>query len=161
MKLLISIFFSLLTVTSENPDVNRLRNLYEEALNNNDKAEELISYIDKTKITPLAIGYKGSAVMLLAKHSYNPFSKYRYFNEGKSFLEEAIRLDSTSFELIYLRFSVQTNCRSFLSYNTCIQKDKLFLINALNNIYDSGLKNKIISVLKNSKYVSENEKQKI
>lgn len=161
MKLLFSIFLFLLADASEFPDVTRIRNLYDDALYNKNKAEELISYLDKSKLTPLSIGYKGSATMLLAKHSVNPFRKYKYFNEGKSFLEEAIKLDSTSAELTYLRFSVQTNCPSFLGYNTCIQKDKLFLLNVIKNISDVDLKNNIISVLKNSKHVNENEKQKI
>jgi len=161
MKLLVSLFLFLLADATEFPDVSRIRNLYDDALCNKDKAEELISYIDKTKLTPLSIGYKGSATMLLAKFSFNPFSKYKYFNEGKNFLEEALTQDSTSVELRYLRFSVQTNCPSFLGYHNSIERDKLFLLDAVKNISEPELKINILSVLKNSKYVNENEKQKI
>jgi hypothetical protein len=161
MKLLVAIFLFLLADASEFPDVTRIRNLYDDALYNKDKAEELISYLDTTKHTPLAIGYKGSATMLLAKHSRNPLRKYKYFNEGKALLEEAISKDSASAELRYLRFSVQTNSPSFLGYNNSIQRDKLFLLESVKNISEPDLKKNILSILKNSKYVNENEKQKI
>ena len=159
MKLLVSIFFFLLTNATEFPDMSRIRNLYDDALYNKSKAEELISYLDTTRLTALALGYKGSAIMLLAKYSSNPFSKYKYFHEGKNLLEEAIAKDSASAELRYLRFSFQTSCPLFLGYNTSIERDKLFLMEAIKNISEHDLKINILTILKNSKYINENEKQ--
>jgi hypothetical protein len=161
VKLLITLILFLLADTTELPDVTRIRNLYKVALNNKSKAEELISCLDSAKLTPFSLGYKGAATMLLAKFSSNPVSKYRYFTKGKTLLEDAIAQDSASSELRYLRFSVQTNCPSFLRYNSNIAGDKLFLLDAVKYISDAELRINILSVLKNSKYVNEIEKQKI
>ena len=58
MKFLVLIFIFIFAGTAESPNVNRLRDLYEYALFKKDKAEELISYVDETKSTPLTEGYK-------------------------------------------------------------------------------------------------------
>ena len=161
MQLLVFLFLFPVTNAGVDPDLTLLRELYRDALQNKEKAVELISYIDKSNSTTLGIGYKGSATMLLAKHSGNPFRKYKYFNDGKSLLEEAIAKDSVSIELRYLRFSFQTNTPSFLGYNTFIQKDKIILLNSVKYISDYNLKHNILSLLKNSQYVNDNEKRKL
>ena len=61
----------------------------------------------------------------------NPYTKLKLFNEGRVDLEIAIMKAPENIELIYLRFTVQSNCPDFLRYNSNIDADKEKLLLAL------------------------------
>lgn len=86
----------------------------------------------------LMVGYKGMAAFMLCNYSYNPYSKLKYFNEGKNLLEDAIAKNSENTELRFLRYTIQKNVPSFLGYSSNANSDKQFV---KNRIYDSQLKN--------------------
>ena len=161
MKIYIILLLIFNADATETFDIVKIRKLFSEALTNEQKANELISYSDKINYTPIASGYKGAGNMLLSKFSFNLYKKYKYFNEGKGLLEASIQKDASSVELRYLRFAFQTHVPSFLGYNNSIEEDKHFLIDTVRNITDNNLRNSIINLLKKSNYVDEHDKQKL
>lgn len=87
----------------------------------------------KEEQVPLLLGYKGISNILMCKHLLNPMNRISYFNEGKKWLELAIKKDSLSAELRFFRFSTQCNTPSILGYKSNMNSDKSFLINYILN----------------------------
>ena len=96
---------------------------------------------------PIICGYKGAIMMVMAKHFYNPYNKWKYFVEGKKQLEISIKDQPKNIELIYLRFCIQTNAPRFLGYHSNITNDRQFLKKELINVKDKNLRIKIITYL--------------
>ena len=106
-------------------------------------------------------GYYACSKMMMAKYYFNPISRYSEFKAGVQLLEKAIQLAVGNVELIYLRYTIQTQVPDFLGYNKQIQHDKAFLLNVVNKLDEKDLKAKISSYLKYSKYVSSKEKMQL
>ena len=77
------------------------------------------------------IGYKGMSVLMLCNYSINPFTKMKYFIQGKELLESAIEKDIKNVELRFLRYTVQDNVPVFLGYNSKLKEDKAMVKKAL------------------------------
>ncbi|MDX2190487.1 MAG: hypothetical protein SFY32_11545 [Bacteroidota bacterium] len=110
---------------------------------------------------PLVKGYKAAVCMLMAKHVFNPYSKIKYFIDGKNELEQSISLSPDNVELILIRFAIQTNAPTFLGYYSNINSDKQFLIAKLkdqaNANVDTDLRKIMIQYLKQSGKCSNDE----
>lgn len=83
---------------------------------------------DKTQNPALVDGYIAATNMVMAKHVFNPYSKFKYFIDGKKLLEKTILKHPENTELRLIRFAIQTNVPTFLGYNQEINADKLFLL---------------------------------
>lgn len=83
----------------------------------------------------------------MANHVFNPVTKLRYFNNGKSILENAIAKAPANTELRYLRLTIQLNAPSFLGYNKMIEADKMFLQKNVTATEDADLKKMITDYL--------------
>lgn len=147
MKFLLLLCFQLLP----NADLSTLRSLYNEASIDKTKAKKLLEIAEKnSSISFVYFGYKGAAKIILAKHAFNPYTKWNLFNEGKDILESAIASDPNSLELKYLRFTIQMNVPSFLGYKNNINSDKEFLKEHNNGNKDKELqkliKNYLLSI---------------
>lgn len=160
---LISFFCLFASFKSPCTDLDAIRSLYQKAVTNEQYCRQLIdataAYNENNN--PLMLGYKASATMIMAKHVFNPFTKMSYFKKGKDMLEKAIEFDKNNIELRYLRFAAQTNMPSFLGYNKSIQNDKKFLLASFSQIKDVRLKELLLPVLHESKYVTAEEKQQL
>ena len=145
------------------PSMQEVRSLYLNAAADETACNKLIGLLSQNGIesNSLLLGYKGCVTMMKAKYGFNPFSKFSYFKKGKSLLEKAIDHDAQNIELRYLRFTVQINAPGFLGYRKNIPEDKTFLLNSIKNISDEYLKQAVIHVLKNSDYVTREEKLKL
>jgi hypothetical protein len=82
----------------------------------------------------LILGYGAAMGMIMSKHAFNPYYKFKYFIEGKNELEYAISKDNNNYELRLIRFAIQTNVPSFLGYNDQIENDKRFLLNNIHTL---------------------------
>lgn len=82
----------------------------------------------KNNTNPLVKGYLAATCMVMAKHAYNPYSKFKYFIDGKKELETSISQSPNHIELRLIRFAIQTNAPFFLGYSEDIKQDKMFLI---------------------------------
>lgn len=145
------------------PLISEVRSLYQKAATDENSCNELIKILSpyNEENNPLYLGYKASGTMMMAKHAFNPFTKLSYFNRGKRMLEKAIEADEKNIELRFLRFAAQTHIPSFLGYHDRIATDKVFLLKSLPLLTDKALKEIVVSYLKKSDYLSDNEKQNI
>jgi hypothetical protein len=143
------------------PSVNEVRALFKKAVIEKQSCAQLIEILDgyNENNHPLFAGYKACATMVMAKHVWNPASKYSYFTSGRQLLEKSIASDPRNAELIFLRFGIQTNLPSFLNYRKDINTDKAFLISSAPYLSDPDLKAAIISYLLKSSYMNANEKK--
>ncbi len=110
--------------------LDTLRNTFYKAVESEDKTEELGNYIkrnfskDYRKYPPLVLAYYGGMLTLKAKHSFNPFLKFKYVLEGMDRLTEAVNLRPGSLEIRFLRFSVLNYLPSFFGYSEETKNDK-------------------------------------
>ncbi|HUZ60479.1 MAG TPA: hypothetical protein VMU83_17040 [Hanamia sp.] len=146
---------------NEIPSIGEVRSLYQKSMTSEDACKKLIQILESYKKDPLYLGYSGCATMLMAKHAFNPFSKFSYFKKGKRMLEEAIKADEKNFELRFLRFTAQTNMPSFLGYNGNITKDKTFILDSFSQIKDVKLEEYVLPSLRESKDLTQSEKEKL
>ena len=131
-------------------DVKHLRKLYLTSYNNKSTCDSLSSYLnlfDKKNNTIDA--YIGANNLLISKFSKKIVKKFKYFEEGKNLIEQAIKNDPKNIEIIFIRYLNQINCPWFLNYNQNLGEDRDFLIKNFNLINDPYFKNVIQKILKN------------
>ena len=93
---------------------------------------------------PILIGFKAISILIMGKHSFNPYTKLKYFYWGKDLLDKAIEKEK-SLELHFFRFAVQTNIPSFLPYTGDIQIDKEIIYIEYADVTPKGVNIKQIS----------------
>lgn len=143
------------------PTLPQVRSLYQQCEKSEDACLELIKILApyNESNSPLYLGYKASATMMMAKHVFNPFSKLSYFKKGKKMLESAIAADAKDVELRALRFAAQSNIPSFLGYKEHLSADKLFILQSYKQVTDKVLKETIYYFMMKWGHLSEAEKQ--
>jgi hypothetical protein len=110
----------------------------------------------------LAKAYQGLSKTMLADYMFLPTSKLSYFNDGKALIEKAIKNEPNNPEYRYLRLLVQLNAPFFLSYNSKIDSDVLFLCNNLVSFELSKYwKLKFVDNLLAAEALSENQELKL
>ena len=159
----VGLLFLAATSFAGKPTIDEVRLLYEKSAKDESACNKLIEILSvyNENNNPLYAGYKASAIMMMAKHVFNPFSKMSYFKKGKKILEDAINADDKNVELRFLRFNVQTHMPSFLGYNNDIEMDKTFLETSFQKITDENLKEFLLPYLKNSDYISADKKKQL
>src|SRR5680860_1381478 len=91
MKIILLMFLFIGNPASEKPKMEEIHGLYQNAALKEKACRKLIELLAPYKTNnPLLLGYSASATMMMAKHVFNPISKLRYFNEGKTILENAL-----------------------------------------------------------------------
>lgn len=162
MKLLLLLLaFVSAEIKPERFELKKVRDVYERAAFDEQAAIKFLSDADQVKNDNMLNGYKGAVKMIMAKYQMLPWNKYLTFREGKALLDEAIGNDKSNTELIYLRFSIQTNVPGFLNYHHQIQHDKNYLIKAMSSLKDADLKIRITRYLMQSSILSILEKQQL
>jgi len=161
--LFVGLLFLVKSTFAKVPSIGEIRVLYEQAVSNEASCNRLIEILSpyNEKNNPLYAGYRASAIMLMAKHVFNPFSKMSYFKRGKGILEKAIKADEKNIELRFLRFNAQTHTPSFLGYDDEIETDKKFLESYFGTIQDEQLKSFLVPYLKKSDYISADKKSQL
>lgn len=156
------LFFASLSFAG-NPAIKEVRILYEKSNTDESACNKLIEILSpyNENNNPLYAGYRASAIMMMAKYVFNPFSKMSYFKKGKRILERAIKADEENVELRLLRFNAQTHIPSFLGYSGSIEADKFFLESSFSTISDTQLKEFLLPYLKNSDYISAEKKKQL
>jgi hypothetical protein len=133
-------------------DLLKVRKYYYLAIKSEEKFKEFENILVKYNNPENTIlGYIGMSFMLKAKYAWLPNYKLEYFTKGKNFLESAISKDPNNVELKFMRFCVQNETPSFLSYKINFIKDKNFLIKSFPHIKDNDLKQKICSYMLENK----------
>ncbi len=107
------------------------------------------------------IAYKGMSQLMICYHSYNPYTKFKYFVKGKESLEQAIKKDPMNIEYRFLRLSVQLNTPDFLGYNSNIIEDKLAIFKGIKTLTDKDLLERIANYTFNAKRLTSAEKDEV
>ncbi len=155
-------FLSIMLADTEAFSIQDARKAYDEVVYKAAAGKTFLVQAEKVKPSdPLLMGYVGAVKMIMAKHYINPWSKLNSFNQGKELPEKALTLQPEVIELVFLRFSIQSNSPTFLQYNQHLSKDKTFLLNNVASLKDKTLKDKIINYLLTSEALSPAEKQKL
>lgn len=92
-------------------------------------------------------GYEAGMKMIMARHVVLPWSKWMWFSEGRDQLESLIETNPEQPELIFIRYSIQTNIPAFLGYNRQIDRDRRWLEQQVNELHDAALKRMIRNYL--------------
>ncbi|MFN0047617.1 MAG: hypothetical protein ACKVOU_00685 [Cytophagales bacterium] len=149
-------------------DTPTLRKNFYASVNDGKKARLFLSELEKNKddLSPIEHGYRAAVNMVMANHVFNPYSKFKYFIDGKNELEVAISANTKNVELKLIRFAIQSNVPSFLGYHSNIMEDKIVLIENLSLLAnekqpDTELVKIMKQYLTDSKYCTEAEKQSI
>ena len=135
-----------------------LRILLEKSAKNKEYAELFFNKMSPitNDSSSILLAYKAISILVKGKHSYNPYTKLKYFYWGKDLLDIAIDREK-KLELHYLRFAVQVNIPSFLPYRENIQEDKEIIFSYLPKTNDNDLITRIIRYLPTTKYCTEKE----
>ncbi len=151
MKIIFSFIFILsFSVKTNSQSLIQIREQFYRAQISGESADSF--YLKMQSVTAsasaLMIGYKGMAAFMLCNYSYNPYSKLKYFSEGKNLLDKAIELNNDNAELRFLRYTIQKNAPSFLGYNSNLNEDKQFVTKKISSeefkITDSDLYNRMV-----------------
>jgi len=142
------------------PDISELRILYYKAALDKNTSGRFIKVVEEidNRAEPLFIGYKGVAYVISAQYCFNPCYKYSHFNKGRELIESAIKRDSVSVELRFLRLCVEINAPYFLGYHNDIERDKLYILSKWKTVSDADLKKRIKSYLVLCGRCNKNEK---
>ncbi|MGV3527919.1 MAG: hypothetical protein ACO1OO_03415 [Flavisolibacter sp.] len=132
------------------PDIAVVRRLYVQAPAEEEKCQALLQMVNgySPANNPTLAGYKAAATMIMAKHTFNPFSKLSHFNKGKNMLQQSIAADNDNLELRFLRYSIQKSAPSFLGYRGELAADENFLKTNLPSLQDAVLRQMILDALK-------------
>ena len=161
MKILVILSFIFCTSVgfASLPEIKSVRSTYYAAKDNTQIAKDFFQLFKETEsLSGLYLGYKAASFMLLAKHAWNPYSKYSYFNQGKDLLEQAIIQSPHDVELRFLRFCIQSNSPSFLSYSSQIKEDLNFIKRHWKTTSDKDLMIKIQSYMLDGNRLSTTDK---
>ncbi len=154
--LLITLFlFSSATSVDE---LNTARTYFQNGRDDKSAAEKLQT-LTQGKDHAIFKAYNGGAVATLAKHQNNPYKKLEYLKKGLKIINSAVLLDATDIEIRFVRFAVEENIPSFISFTSHIESDSKMLIN---NLTASHSNYKMIKayLLKSAK-ISAADKKKI
>ncbi len=151
MKILLCLMIfisSTSTVFPKGDDLLKVRKYYYLAIESEEKFKEFENILVKySNPDNTILGYIGMSFMLKAKYAWLPNYKMEYFTKGKNFLESAISNDPNNVELKFMRFCVQNDTPSFLSYKRNLENDKRYLMKSIPTMRDNDLKQKIINYM--------------
>ncbi len=166
-SLIVFLFLSMrVAALAETPSLIELRSMCADALLSEDVADRfhaLMENADENRAMTLA--YKAMADMMLSKHASMPWSKLKYFRQGRERLERALSMDRSNIELRFLRFTVQCRVPEFLGYHDNLEEDKGLLLsylkrtNALSE--DEDLYRRVLKHMLASEECTETEKASI
>jgi len=81
--------------------------------------------------SPVLLAYRGVASAAAAGSVGGINKKMNYFSQGKSELEQAVKMRPGDLEIRFLRLATQLNAPSFLGYHGSVDEDKRLIVNLL------------------------------
>tara|TARA_B110000211_G_C14036417_1_gene534766 strand:- start:772 stop:1299 length:528 start_codon:yes stop_codon:yes gene_type:complete len=144
-------------------DLLEVRKLFYLASVSSPKSEQFLKEMLAVEDDSFGIrkGYLAMAYMLQAKYAWNPYNKLKFFMKGRDLLETQIKNHSTSTELIFLRYCIQTNAPFFLGYSSEIESDKNHIVEYYRTNLDDDLQWRIKKYFIDSKDLTKEEKKSL
>ena len=126
MKVLALLLFSLI-LFHPNSNVDEVRNQFPE-IYSEEQADHFIEQLNKDD-SPEGKGYTAAMFFMKSRFVKWPFTKMKYFKEGKSILDETINENPANIEIRYIRFLMQKQIPDFLGYHENISEDFQVIVN--------------------------------
>jgi hypothetical protein len=111
------------------------------------------------KTEALMLAYNGAATCIMAEHRSNPYTKLNLLYKGLERMNSQVAQVPSDIEIRFLRFSVEEHIPSAVPFTSHIKEDRAFLLKYLDNKHP--FYNSMKAYLKNSKSLSESDKQKL
>lgn len=100
------------------------------------------------RANPTITAYEAAAKALIAKHSWNPFTKIGSLKEALQLLDDAIQSDQLNAEIRFIRLYIENSTPNYLGMNKNMSNDKEVILNNIKDISRLGLDPTIISYIK-------------
>jgi len=165
-----SLSFSQKDYTSSNPEletINRIRKLFYEAIESEEKLEELENFFSKNFTEkaliyhPVLLSYTGAIDALKAKHAINPFTKFSRVLSSLDILERAVNREPNNLEIRFIRFSILHNLPGFLGYGKERTDDLMVIVSQLAKKdyaqYDPKLQKNVIEFMLDSERLNTSQ----
>lgn len=126
--------------------------------------DEANKFIEKLKndSSPEAKGYTAAMVLMKSRYKKGPFSKLKFFKQGKKILDDDINENPEIIEIRYIRFLMQKQIPKFLGYNKNIEEDfNVISKKLLESNLNKNLKIKMLDTMLLVNGLSEINKNKI
>jgi hypothetical protein len=137
-------------VRNQFPDIETLEQTdnFLEALKNDTSAE--------------ARGYEAAMLFMKSRFVKNPFSKLKYFKQGKQILDDDIAQHPLNIEIRYIRYLMQKEIPDFLGYNNDILEDfNVITSNIQASNLPKSFKIEMLNNMLSVKNLTDNEQEKI
>lgn len=132
MKFLASILFSITFFFGLT--LSELRTDFENAAKSAKNADILYNKLDDySGNNQTIVAYKGASVILKARFVKDKATKKKYFTDGATLINDAVKNDSKDVENRLIRLIIQENIPKFIKYNQNIQQDKQFIVDNYNS----------------------------
>lgn len=144
-KITITFLFTILNIFAYSTNIEKIRELYTKAYLSELDCKLFGENLTKEKKTcSLIEAYTGCYFLMKCKFTKKPLQKINYFVEGKTNIEQAIKMNPKSVELRFLRYSVQRQLPRFLFYFSELNNDLQFIRENVNKIQNQQTKKFII-----------------
>ncbi|GAA3955461.1 hypothetical protein [Hymenobacter algoricola] len=167
MKLLLTLFFTLLSLVSDATPYTtaNLRRHYQLAAADKQAGEKFYQLMAAyTRQEPVVLAYKAAAEAIRARDA-SMFNKLTYVQNASKQFEQAVKLDADNAEIRFLRLSVESNLPSFLGLSQHVEQDREFLVKTLLAHPGSGMDAESFALVRSFMvergHVSETEAQQI
>lgn len=132
MKFLASILFSITFFFGLT--LSELRTDFENAAKSAKNVDILYNKLnDYSGNNQTIVAYKGASVILKARFVKDKATKKKYFTDGATLINDAVKNDSKDVENRLIRLIIQENIPKFIKYNQNIQQDKQFIVDNYNS----------------------------
>lgn len=132
MKFLASILFSITFFFGLT--LSELRTDFENAAKSAKNVDILYNKLDDySGNNQTIVAYKGASVILKARFVKDKATKKKYFTDGATLINDAVKNDSKDVENRLIRLIIQENIPKFIKYNQNIQQDKQFIVDNYNS----------------------------
>lgn len=147
--------------------VNQIRKIFYEAVESEEKLEELETFF-KSKFSekaliyhPILLAYTGAIDALKAKHALNPFTKFSKVISSLNILERAVSREPNNLEIRFIRFSILHNLPGFLGYTKERIEDISVIVDQLEKkdytLYDPKLQKNVIDFMLDSERLTASQ----
>lgn len=129
MKYLFLFFLisSLNLIDLENSEKNYIRSIFYYSIESKDSLviyqKTITKYSNKFSSDPFLVAYYGAYEALVAKHSINLYTKYKFIKQGLEKITKAIKLEPQNLEYRFLRLSILHHLPYILGYNDLLYED--------------------------------------
>ena len=112
-------------------EINSVRNTYKLAVDQSDKADELVKITSNHGNNAVLMAYYGTGKALQAKHGWNPASRFSLAREAANILNKAVAASPQNLEVRFLRFSFESRAPGMLGLTLHTADDKAWIMSHL------------------------------